>query len=210
VLAVLATLLMIGVSAPPASAHAPHPGLFSGANGNVGCAGVNVTEDYFVEMVYTTSTMPDGPMRDAMLWNRQNNLDPTDLQTQGRGTWNGSVNQYDVIAYNADYEGGQCQNLDGTYQYNWCQVAFQCAGKTIGLVFCQGSTGFGTCNQQRIYLDSDFLFLATTQQLRALACHETGHAIGLEHIGGTCMTTPIDPGQIGLSGDQRSHINAWY
>lgn len=82
-------------------------------------------------------------------------------------------------------------------------------GALIGLAMVHGVNAQNEGRQHRLYFDSDFLGQGT-QALRALACHENGHAVGLTHVGGTCMVTPIDPGQIGFSGDQNGHINLHY
>jgi hypothetical protein len=130
------------------------------------------------------------------------------MQTAGYATWDGTVTQRDFVGFNADYTGVSCG-------LTWCDVAGQCAGLIVGVAICQVAgdiapqNGQRECGQHRVYFDSDALG-GSAQYLHALACHETGHTLGLTHTGGTCMVSPVDASQIGFSADQRTHINDWY
>lgn len=186
------TLTLTAVGALPAAAHNTAMG-----NSQWGCV-VNSTDNANLSMYYGAAVMPSTAMSNGMLTYR-GDLNTTDIDTFGYPDWDGSLAQRDIIGYNADYSGTTCGQA-------WFSES---SPGMVGLEFCEGLNGVN-CEQSRVYFDSDYIGISTANGLRAIACHEVGHAIGLTHTGGTCMTDPIDEGQVWYSADQIGHINARY
>lgn len=199
-LAILAVLASVwGLTVPTASAHN-----YVTVTGYTGCA-VNVTDDANISFYYTSATMSSAAMRDALLWTRQNNLDPTLLSTTGYGTWDGSLTQRDIIGYSSDWSGlSNCYD-DAGNRIPWC-----CESGSTGLAaaaWVQATNSSYEAEQHRLYFDVDVINGATTNYVRALACHETGHTVGALHGGLGCLTDPATQNERYFTVDQVGHIN---
>ncbi len=131
-----------------------------------------------------------------------NQVIPTDLTVNGElATPDSST---DVVYMENDYTGTFC----GTY--TWHSDADP-GGKVIGLTQCMSLSG-ARCQRFDIYLDRSWEDGVNDALRRHLACHETGHSLGLKHAGGSnpdsCMNLPALEAYSGH--EVKDHINANY
>ena len=74
---------------------------------------------------------------------------------------------------------------------------------------CEDATATGSCERSSVRFDLSYVNAATETNRRGLACHETGHSLGLKHYDAYsgCMET-YGPYFWNLSAHDISHINA--
>lgn len=151
------SLLMIG--AMPAV----YASNFSGATSVTGCNSLNVA-DSDQHTVYLDDLTT--PVANSVEWALTNAVDPTVVDSILVSTLTSSV---DVRALDNDYS---------TYcGYNWHPGG----SSIIGLMKCETLSSGGDCQQATIRFDTSYTNSTTVYNRRALACHELGHTLGLEH-----------------------------
>ncbi len=130
-------------------------------------------------------------MRNAMEHARVNSLDNgTDMSTVLRGS---SDSKTDVISYDTDYTGTFWDTHDASYECT----------STNG-------TNTGNCQQAKLRFDLSWLDGYNQFQREAVACHETGHSVGLDHHSSntdTCMYYAGSAGNNGFNQHDKDHIN---
>jgi hypothetical protein len=128
---------------------------------------------------------------------RNNIYDPTDINTLDDSSETAST---DAIVRDEDYT-------------TYCGYTWHGAGGTTvwGLTTCNSLNGANECESHVIRYDNSYFNVATAGGKRGLACHETGHSLGLTHrdTGAMCMqasgTYPV-----GLTTHDVDHLNNNY
>jgi hypothetical protein len=84
---------------------------------------------------------------------------------------------YDTTALDISYSGSQTSNTDIYYEY--ASLPFP----TLGTARCMDPVNSLRCNQHRVRYDSDQACSSSCSDnfLRSIACHESGHSVGLTH-----------------------------
>jgi len=136
------------------------------------------------------------PMREATNHIRNTELDPTDINTS---VDNSSDEETDVVVHQDNYGDGNAY-----CGYNWHPNGI------IGLATCRSQNAANSCRRHDTWYDSSWTSAHGTAAQRALACHETGHAVGLQHWGPDCLADPIVTSQNSLDGHAVNHINNNY
>lgn len=171
----------------PQSAHANN---LVGTNYSTGCSGGVHRDDGGTHTFQYESTGVNVTSMEN--WTRTNVYDPTDLVTS---FYTGSST--DVIVRDQDYT-------------TYCGYTWHGSGGTVyGLYVCEAATGSGRCERSSIRYDLSYVNATTEANRRGLACHETGHSLGLAHYNtySGCMETS-GPYFWNISEHDRSHINA--
>jgi hypothetical protein len=142
------------------------------------------------------------PMRAAAEWALDNNYDnPTDLIVH-------------TVDDNNDIE--QVRNWDYTDEcgFNWDAPQ---APYFYGLTTCRIKNSAGECDVAQVRFDKSDTDTFGTTEMRSLACHEFGHAVGLVHTstsdpdGDACMTQElIWVRSVSITFHQMDHINHAY
>lgn len=174
---------------------------FSGATGNTSCTTLNRNDDNAVSVYYDDLT---NEVREAYTWNRQNNLDPTDLNTNRVDNFVDGVNLVVLDRYYVDYCGRPWLQVNSSGQVT--------SGSTVGHTRCfdlvPGTQRCQTSDNRftNHYMDNVSEFLR-----RHLTCHESGHAFGLAHYSNvnSCVA-PTDPVTNTFSAHDKDAINAHY
>lgn len=206
---VLAVVVGVGPLATPAAAHN-----WSGATNGIGCQ-QNITDT--ANQSYHYSSVPSQKLRDAVTFNRTNNVDPLVLTTTSYSSYDAFT---DVVVFQGDWSGNSSCRVMGTdgleYWRPWCceQVWTDSNGNALptlaAVAWCESRNPATECEQHRLYFDTDAFALNSWQQayMRGMVCHEIGHTLGLHH-GDACMQDPPSGSQTGFWQDQRNHINAY-
>jgi hypothetical protein len=165
--AVVAVTCLFGAAAPASAG-------FSGASGGTGCNAVNMARDATVGVYYVNTSL----YTSALNWTLSTNLNATDVTPTVLSSSSGA----DVLVYEGAYTD-YCG-------YDW----YQGVNGTIGLTTCGSLLSNDRCNLHTIRLSTTYANDATTWQERDLACHETGHSVGLTHTSSTssCMYSGSD------------------
>lgn len=160
VAALVATLLIAVIAAiQPASAN-----YLVGYTGNSGCTGLNMMDQFDSTVHYKRFALRTDNY-DGVGWGMAFAVHPTDLDAVSTS----SSTTADVIFYDGNYS---------TYcGYTWWTSG---SGGTGAIATCHTLSGSG-CAQHRIYIGNEYSDELDTTEHRILACHETGHAIGLTH-----------------------------
>lgn len=205
-------IALVAVAAPQALADN-----WVGPTNRTGCQ-QNITDtvgqNYF-------NVAADSRLWNQISWTRTNNIDPTDVNTSTATSW---TTLTDVGVWTSDWSGNtQCNWTDPAtgrvWLQPWCCEAATYTTDTrtqipfiLAAAWCETTNSAQECEQHRLYYDTDDINQNSwgTNYLRNIACHETGHTLGLTHVGGTCMAPSADPAQVGYSVDQKGHINAWF
>jgi hypothetical protein len=161
-----------------------------GATGDTGCVG-NMADDtehtfYFLNVVH---------MRNPQIWSNVTTLDqPTRVSTR-------------VVATESEWTDVIIREIDLT---TFCGLNTDVPGANVigGTICGELYPGRPTCDKHVIYYDlSDTRNMNDTQRVR-LACHETGHSLGLMHRGDDkgCMIAQAT--YDGLTDHDIEHLNA--
>lgn len=144
------------------SAQAGH---FAGATSATGCTLANMA-DNATHSFYYSAAVPQY-MRDKVNEIRSESYDPTDINTVTSTDPNSGT---DVVVYEQDYTDFCGQP--------WHNGSSGVVGHTqcVSLV-----TSNGRCQKHEMRFDESFTSIATAQQRKHLACHETGHSVGFKH-----------------------------
>jgi hypothetical protein len=113
-----------------------------------------------------------GPTADAQTFTNWYALDTTGIiRTYGDVSYNATT---DVVVKDEDY-----QKYCG---YHWYDPASSYGQQGIpGMTLCLTHNSVGACEQHHVRYDAQYIYVASTNQRRALTCHETGHVLGLHH-----------------------------
>jgi hypothetical protein len=167
-LALAATLAMLCMP----SAQAGH---FSGANSGTGCFAVNMADNNTHSFFYTAA-VPQY-MRDAINAARAESYDPTDINTVTSTDANSGT---DVVTYQQDYS-------------TWCGGTWHPAGGTVAHTQCVSIVASnGRCQKHEMRFDESFVSITSSALRKHVACHESGHTLGLNHrtsSSASCMWT---------------------
>lgn len=165
-MSVVASLLAFSPGSSPASAG------WAGNTGRTGCTAVNMAGYSSLSVYYWNLS---SAMTSAESWVRTNDVDSTDL-----GTYAINSTSADIVVRDLDYT-------------DYCGMDWyvsSAGGGTTGLTTCDTLLANGRCDTHSIRFSTNYTGSATTSQRRNLACHESGHAIGLTHAtsSSSCMT----------------------
>lgn len=119
-------------------------------------------------------TVPDA-MQGATNYIRNNEYDPTDVNTS---VVSSSGEQTDVVVHQDNYEDGDCG-------YSWHPNGM------AGLATCRSANEQGDCARHDTWYDGSWVADRQLESHRTLACHETGHTLGLQHRDTDCMADPF-------------------
>lgn len=168
---------------------------FSGANGRTGCGNGspvnmadNATHGFFYSNLKDTT-------RTAQNATRTNVYNPTDINTITVSTVTSTT---DVVVYDNDYT-------------TYCGYTWDGSGGLYGLTTCVSLNSANECEKHEVRYDNSDLDPASAANREAMACHETGHTVGLLHrnTDTSCIANPFTGARV-LSSHDRSHINANY
>lgn len=187
---ICAAALVVAPAAPPAGA-----GNFTGANGRTGCSGgspVNMADnrDHYFWYEDVTSAVSS-----AVNYTRTNVYNPTDVNTHNAS---GNTATTDVVVRDQDYS-------------TYCGYSWHPGGGLWGLTTCDSTNSAGECEKHTVRYDISYFNVAGTTDERGLACHETGHTLGLTHrdTDSRCMKT-YGPYPTTLADHDINHLNANY
>lgn len=140
---------------------------WSGATGKSDCSSVNKTDNANQVYDYQNLTSAD---YNAIQWVRVNVIDPTDIDTSLVAS---STPHTDVLV------------RDGAY-VDYCGIDWYQPndpdGGVVGLGRCLALVeGKLSCDQHELRMNTNFTSIASTYDVRSLACHESGHTLGLMH-----------------------------
>ncbi|MFN3217608.1 MAG: hypothetical protein ACE367_14025 [Acidimicrobiales bacterium] len=143
-------------------------------------------------------------MYSAVAFTLNNHVAPTDVAVQPEDSGAGTAT--DIIYWDFDYSTycGKDWHPDGPDPDS---------KSVIGLYVCESLSG-QKCNRSKVRFDTSWTSPKNTTKVRALSCHETGHALGLRHLAnaGTnvgCMPGSLKP-VVNFSAHDVAHINANY
>ena len=181
----------LGIVAWP-TAQAGH---FTGATGLTGCVAPNMADNN-THSFYYDGSLPQY-MRTQVNAVRAESYDPTDINTVTSSNPN---SQTDVVAYQQNYT-------------TYCGIAWHgSGGSAVGHVRCVSLSG-SACQKFEMRFDSSFTSSATTGMRKNLACHESGHTLGLGHrasIGNSCMWGAVVGSLQSIDQHDRDALNAHY
>ena len=162
----------------------------AGANGSTSCATVNLMENSNSTFTYHRVSLVS-PNHNAVAWVLNNRVAPTDLTVQYDSTPDSAT---DAVYYDADYTTFCGRTWHGS------------GGSVVGMVQCSSLAG-QHCNRMNVHFDNSATDAYSTTKARVLACHETGHSIGVKHASGsTCMNSTISSFQTWYSTHERTDI----
>ena len=194
----VSVVFVVIVLAATSGVRVAHATNFTGGTGNSGCSAN--AQDNSTMSWHRTSGLSTA-MRTAVSNALNNHVNPTDITVAAeQATPDGNT---DVVYREANYVG------------NYCGFTWHSAGSLIGYTYCRTTSGAngGTCQGFDIFFDQSWEVSTTTTLRGSIACHETGHSLGLTHPGtgidqSTCMSGPN--GFQGYSTHEVGHINGFY
>lgn len=137
--------------------------------------------------------------------------------TPGGGAWNiwsNLLDEYDPTDLNIIWDGTPKYSGSGETDIIYQQSNSVPSG-LLGLAYCEDAQTSTKCDQH-------YVLFATDTPGTDLACHESGHAVGLTHGANSwfstsnsdtrlgCMRTPIVTGSDSIGAIHRAHINREY
>lgn len=198
---VAAAFVAVVAVSSSASAHS-----FSGASGQTGC-GVNAQDNG--TMTYRRHTGLTTAMRNAVASTLANRVAPTDMTVAAE--LSSIDSNTDVVYWQANYTGSWCGG-------RWHEGPGSHTGGWVGYAYCRSLSG-QRCQRSDVYFDQSFEVNATTTERLWLACHETGHTLGLQHVPRdswsgtpeftTCMNESVFT-STAYHSHEIGHINAFY
>lgn len=144
------------VGAPPAAANN-----FYGATGDSPCGG-NMQDSGVMTWYRQDLEYSHGATSDAII----NAVVPTDVVVAAESSSHGAG--VDVVYQDFNYTG------------SICGITWHPAGTLVGYTSCVTLSG-AKCDHFHVLYDTSYTSGLTVQQKRNLACHETGHSLGLSH-----------------------------
>ena len=160
--AAMAAVLAVVVLAGAALAHAgdniyPTANLFGG-NSNCKDNGQEFCKTDNTSLRYNLNTL-GGTVRDNTEDTLQDSYDFTDLNAsvQNPIVWSGCC-ETDIVYFNVDPPG-----------------------TLLGITFCEDDGSGSKCDQHYVYIDQPVVSTFNNTKEQSVACHETGHAVGLAH-----------------------------
>jgi hypothetical protein len=175
---------------------APVPGNadnFSGSSGNFGCDGeVNMSDNGTQYYWYDSLTQN---VSGAQNYTRNNVYDP--ISSINTVDDSGEYSTTDAIVRDQDYT-------------DYCGKNWHPNG-IIGLAHCNGLNIDRECESHVIRYDTSWTGSASDTQRRSLACHESGHSLGLMHraTDSKCMESG-STSSVELSSHDINHLNNNY
>lgn len=168
---------------------------FSGATGATGCGGgspVNMADNAAHYFWYDSLT---NGVENAQNNTRSSDYDPTDVNTFDDSSAKPTT---DVIVRDQDYS-------------TFCGYSWHPGGGLWGLATCNSVNGADECESHDVRYDISYIEVATQAERRGLACHETGHSLGLMHrdAGNGCMKQ-YGAYPASLTEHDTAHLNANY
>lgn len=130
-------------------------------------------------------------------WVMNNRVAPTDLSATA------TSGSEDMTFYDAYYTT--------TCGKNWYQPS---TGGVTGNATCRYKSG-STCTRHWLRISNTYGDATTSKNRRKLVCHETGHAIGINHNThsgsslNSCMKTPSSGGTTGYSSHEINDMINW-
>ena len=174
---------------------APASAGWAGATGGTGCSGaVNMAGDATISFTYSSVA---SDMSTSMDWNRTQNLDPTDLVTSVTPSTSA-----DVVVYENSYT---------TYcGQDWWSASG--GGGVTGFTTCDSLLSNNRCKQHSIRFSGPWAAGASLTNRRYVACHESGHAVGLTHstLDTTCMKYNDSSPVTVYNSTEKGYINSAY
>lgn len=163
---------------------------WSGATGNTGCTStLNMADNadhtfYYDSVVNPSETAADGA--------RQDNLNPTDINTSKLGSPSPST---DVVLYDQ-------------YYTDFCGLPWS---GLSGFTMCVSTNGASECEKHEVRFNLAAIDGLNPGNDKSLACHEFGHSVGLKHrSAGADGCMDPDHYYAGYAGHDEDHINANY
>jgi hypothetical protein len=189
VVVALAAMLLVGAGV--ARAHSWRTGPAS-----LGCGGTDNSADSTAHGYWYNSELSSA-MAEATSWARANAVDPTDINTFDVAAL---APDTDVVVYDQDYT-------------DWCGEDWHPAGQVIGLTHCASiaTNPVNACEKSGVRYDESYTNGASTTRRRNMACHESGHTLGLDvsFTNSGCMYLAAGDKTTFSSGD-RTWINSHY
>jgi hypothetical protein len=180
--------------APDASANN-----FFGASGNSGCSG-NMQDNS--TMTFKRTSGIAGDMYNAVAYVINSLVQPTDVTVQAElAAEDGNT---DVVYQEANYIGSYCGIVWGPTTGSYA----------VGYTYCASLSG-SRCQRFNVMFDQSWEVVATSTDRRHIACHETGHSLGLAHPTSsspvtTCMSGTTAYITYDASHEVAGHINGNY
>lgn len=141
-----------------------------GATGAQGC-GANMQDNS--TMTYSRVALSSS-MFNEVAWVLNNVVAPTDISLAAEQAT--PTSNTDVVYQEANYVGG------------FCGFTWHSAGNLIGYTYCASLSG-QRCQRFNIYIDQSWEVNVTNTSRRWIACHESGHSLGLTHPTSSSPTT---------------------
>jgi len=188
-LTVTLSVALVGLDASSEPAEAG----WGGVSGSTGCSDINAASGSNLGAFYYYLSSPMASAQDYVF---ANVIAPTDLSTYSSPTM-----PTDLIYRDLDYS-------------TYCGLRWYTPGLggTTGLTTCDSlAWAGGPCSSHTIRFSTVFSNGTSTSGRRALACHESGHAIGLTHASGS--TSCMLPGTTSVTTwnpTEQGWINAFY
>jgi hypothetical protein len=129
--------------------------------------------------------------RGAVEWARAQRYEPTSINTSVLSSVSSLT---DVVVYDEDYS-------------TFCGYTWHPAGIIGGHVQCVSLAAGNRCEKHEARYDLSWMNSETVNGRNIIACHETGHTLGLTHRNAEpgCMNHPLGPGE--LTEHDVAHLN---
>lgn len=196
----LIALMMLGTTAistgmPPAEATN-----FSGVTGGTSCTANNMQDND--DMTYFRSSLTTR-MFNAVANTLLNDVIPTDIDLQPEHS--SATENTDVVYFDLDYST--------TCGFDWHpdDPGDPDTNFVIGMAQCAQLSGSSRCQRFHVRFDTSFTDTIGNDFARTLACHETGHTLGLLHRNSTgCMPATVPANAHFYNAHDIDHVNDNY